>query len=690
VSAQEAAGKPRALVADGFTVPVAVGRVVGSPTTSGARRGGADVEATLSVDGGALRIAPLDRPGWGRSCASYGPFEVRPGLAFSAHLLNGHHASQSYAIRRVWRQVQRWLIGSGTQPLRSRLPKLLRSSRRVSPYRRVRSWAMHRDVDPLQLRHNMAVGLFGGPSPAGPDELAAAFVVRSTGNGNGELMAQLSGELVAVADRLTNIPIQLVVTVRQDSVLYSLGSLSRARGTVGSSGVRPLAIGRPPDLASVYGGVQQMVSGEIGFSVDSRVFDVQVAWGPELALWCAGAHVADELTGNGHLAATPAALGGPWQVSGGSLSRSEAGLVASAAGATARLDAQGASGLIHARLGDAPRFAIGWRGDSSGGADQHWRIELRSGTWRIVCRTDGADTCIADGTLPPSARTVQLLDDGTSLRAIVDGRLLTGLDLPDGDAGATGVGITALTEGPLGLSHFEAHPRQVPLPAPLRLAEPAVPEGRTLVLEDSFEPDTSRDGLGRAVDLDGRRLASGATWRRQLGHGRIVVGAAPGATVQEAPGRTLYTLDWPHQDLADLRTTIIPVRTTKSRSRAGLVFVQDGSNYVVFNLWFNQRTDGAASVSSFFCLDGLEDVYDAVWVNVGDRIRWDEPVDLRVSFDGLLYQAWLGDEPVLWRSLRDVYPRAKRLSIRRAGIATNWEWGLDTGSRFLGFAAFGP
>ena len=699
MSTEDRAGKPRVLIADGFPVALPSGRVVGSATTTGAVRAGTDAEATLSVDGDALRIAPLDRPGWGRSCLSYGPFDVRPGLGFTAHVLNGHHASQTYAIRRLSRQVQRWLIGSGTQPLPSRLPRLVRSSRRVSPYRRVRSWARHRGVDAVQLRDNMAVGLFSASSPAGPDELAAAFVVRSTSNGNGELLARLSGELVAVADRLTNIPLQLVVTVRQDSVLYAMGTLAGARGGLPSAGVRPLAIGTTPGTSAVYGGVQQMVSGEIGFSVDSRVFDVQMATMGELAPWCAGAHVADDLiaddliTGR-DLEASDADRGGGWQVGGGTMSRSARGLVARVAGATARIDAGQPTSLIHARLGpDAARLGILWRVGGSGGpdgADGHWRLELTPGRWRILCRSDGEDTCLAAGTLAPAARTVQILDDGASLRAIADGRLLTTLDIGAPDAGATGVGIMALAEGPLGISHFEAHPRQATLPAPLRVAPPAVPRGRTLVIEDRFDGDRRRVHEAGPVDLDGRRLPSGATWRRQLGHGLVVVDAETSATVADAPGRTLYTLDWPHPDLADLRTTIVPVGAAKSRSRAGLVFVQDDHNYVVFNLWFNQRADGAASVSSFFCLDGLEDVYDAVWVNVGDRIRWDEPVDLRVSFDGLLYQAWLGDEPVLWRSLRDVYPQAGRLAIARVGIAANWEWGLDTGSRFLAFEAYGP
>jgi hypothetical protein len=164
---------------------------------------------------------------------------------------------------------------------------------------------------------------------------------------------------------------------------------------------------------------------------------------------------------------------------------------------------------------------------------------------------------------------------------------------------------------------------------------------------------------------------------------------AAGVRVVSAPERTAYTLAWDRSDFAELRTTIVPVRAAKAKSRAGVVFLENAENYLIVNLWFNDRDDGAASLSSFLMLDAHEDVYDAVWVNVGDRVRWEEPLDLRVAFDGELYIVSIGDEPVLWRRLRDVYPRARRLAIRRVGIAANWEWGLDAGSRFLDFRAHG-
>jgi len=42
---------------------------------------------------------------------------------------------------------------------------------------------------------------------------------------------------------------------------------------------------------------------------------------------------------------------------------------------------------------------------------------------------------------------------------------------------------------------------------------------------------------------------------------------------------------------------------------------------------------------------------------------------------------------VLYRAFRDIYPGFRRLHIRKVGIVANWEWGHDTGSRFLSFEA---
>ncbi|HEY9605778.1 MAG TPA: hypothetical protein V6C85_29500, partial [Allocoleopsis sp.] len=113
---------------------------------------------------------------------------------------------------------------------------------------------------------------------------------------------------------------------------------------------------------------------------------------------------------------------------------------------------------------------------------------------------------------------------------------------------------------------------------------------------------------------------------------------------------------------------------------------QDTNNYIIINNWLDDFY-GGASVSSFFYLDGFEELYDAVWTNVGSRIYWGVPYTLRVVFDGLHYTAFVNGEPVLYRALTDVYPDTPRLAINRVGIVANWEWGNDTGSIFKNFIA---
>ena len=116
---------------------------------------------------------------------------------------------------------------------------------------------------------------------------------------------------------------------------------------------------------------------------------------------------------------------------------------------------------------------------------------------------------------------------------------------------------------------------------------------------------------------------------------------------------------------------------------AGLDIITDGQMYY----------DDYVGVIGSFCwymyerIGGFEDVYDAVWTNVGRRIAHGVPYDLRVAFDGETYAVFVDDEPVLYRRISDIVPSAPRLRIERVGIVSNWEFGDDTGTRFLRFRA---
>jgi hypothetical protein len=264
-------------------------------------------------------------------------------------------------------------------------------------------------------------------------------------------------------------------------------------------------------------------------------------------------------------------------------------------------------------------------------------------------------------------------------------------------SGQTGIGLSGV-----GLNHvdpagggadpgavelLEAFPRELPLSAELDIGAPWSAAGDTVVAADSL--------AGPTGDLAGQRTPIGnREWRRILGPGRLVReesrGARWAATATEPlPGRTIYALDWDQPDFADLSVTLTPPGTARGQREhgtAGFCLWQDADNYLLINTWLDDCY-GGASLSSFFNLDGFEDLYDAVWTNVGDRVTWGKPLRLRLVSDGLHYLVSIDGEPVLYRSLADVYPGRQPLRIARVGLLGNWEWGADTGSRFADFEA---
>jgi hypothetical protein len=134
--------------------------------------------------------------------------------------------------------------------------------------------------------------------------------------------------------------------------------------------------------------------------------------------------------------------------------------------------------------------------------------------------------------------------------------------------------------------------------------------------------------------------------------------------------------------------TITPPHTGRrvvDKGRAGLIFWQDPDNYITLSAFVEDRP--AMSIAAFFQRDGFEELFDAVWSNVGDRMHWGVPHEFRVIFGEGRFLASIDGQPVLARALRDVYPDWGRFEIRRVGIVANWEWGTDTGSTFQNFIA---
>lgn len=220
--------------------------------------------------------------------------------------------------------------------------------------------------------------------------------------------------------------------------------------------------------------------------------------------------------------------------------------------------------------------------------------------------------------------------------------------------------------------------------------------GDGTAVADRFEGQpgdlADHDGpLGRWRQITGRRpvnviAADGGAGGAEVGplvappEGRLA------RLVQASGQRTAYVVDGGPSGW--IETEITPPGSGRGEGhggRAGLVLYQDPDNYLIVNDWLDDSYPGA-SVSVFRRLDGYEEVYDAVWVNVGDRIRWGRPHRLAVGYDPESFTAFLDGAPVLTRAHRDQYPAAPTLRVTAVGIAANWEFGDDTGSRFSWFS----
>jgi hypothetical protein len=225
------------------------------------------------------------------------------------------------------------------------------------------------------------------------------------------------------------------------------------------------------------------------------------------------------------------------------------------------------------------------------------------------------------------------------------------------------------------------------MPSAVRFDPPWCRRGKKTIFVDRF--------VGSPGALAGASPEHGAgRWERIFGRGSLNIVSSGGAKVQATvaapnPGRTFHTLPWPYPDFADLEATIVPPGTSRGQRehcRSGLVFWQDKDNYLSFTAYLADEYQGA-SVALFTKRHGFEELYDAIWTMVADGVSWGNSFNLRVSFDGNSFLVHLNGEPIMERSLTDIYCNDPPLRIFQVGLATNWEWGDDTGSIFKEFAA---
>lgn len=672
---------PPVLLRDDFNLAVPRGRVIGTPGTSGQSRLGVDLEGVLSIDHGAVRLSPLVVPGWGRVSLAHGPLCTDPGLGVSILVLNAHNAADTLPTGPFLRRVARWLLGNEVDPLPTRLLRWITAPRRESALRRMRRWRHRQGLSGSTPDENLAVGLFHAPA-AGPTPGDQAFVVRTAGPANGELVVHVQGVPLTVIDSLQNLPLLYVAVVTETGTLFAVSSLEGSEGAAAYPMMRPLVIDASPAPPDAYLGVQQRVVDQEGFSNDTRVYGIRAAHVREAAAWCSTAALADRLTGRGELGHRAAERGGAWGVVDGELHLGAGGV---GGPGVAMLATSVPVGLakVALDLGLSGRGGLVWQ---HAGRDGRFEVTLDHGTGslRVIRRDAPAEQVplVPGPTEVPT--TLQLLGTGRGVAIVVGGHEL--LRLPDIDLPGPGDRIGIVVGPGVRVSDFEVHACSVPVPELLRQVPPCPPRGVSVLVDESFS--------SAAHDLHGQVGHGGLEWSRTSGTGRYEVdpevGArAIGSAVSPMDGRTAYTVAWPEPGGAELAATICPPGTGRGEDhscRAGVVFVQDDRNHLIVNTWLADGY-GGASISVFPRIGGLEDVYDAVWTNVGDRITWGRPYELRVAFDGARFLASVDGEPVLYRAISDFYPSVESLQVTRVGIVTNWEWGLDTGSTFRRFTA---
>lgn len=687
-------------ISDTFDENQVPGSVAGTSTANGVIRKGIDLERVISSDNGALRIQPLVRPGWGRAGISYGPFRRKNGLAFAAFMLNGHNTAQSENLAETFRaRLNQWLAGPGAFNRLNRPRRLLQWLRSKRKRRMLRQWRWWwrsaRDSKPVpRIDENLSLGWFGAELPENPLAGGSSLAMHATGAENGELWVRVGDRMLSAIRGVQNLQVYYVVVLREHGAAYYSASVPGTNGLGVYPRLRPLGIDPFNDETEVHAGLFQSTLGQIGFRLDTRVYGTRIAEIDEWSAWYGTAHAADLLCGAGFLANSPAEVGGLWMQPGGTLERTARGVEACRGAGHALLEPATPSGLVHVLIecSERPEQAAGllWRYVD---ADNYWQLTARTSGCELAIRERGQWSVLArdeDIRLEPSAiHSVQILDDGGRLSLHLDGTLVFGTPFTDMRlCFGTGVGFI-LTEAGTGtqMSRFEAHPRSCALPSALDMGTPWWRLGRDCVVAEDFE--------GGPRDLAGKRSTTGGvTWSRSFGTGHIDVvnggaGKVRADTVRPNPGRTTYTIEWYHPDFADLEVEITPPGSGRGQGqegRAGLLFWQDDSNFILVNNWLNDGY-GGASVSCFSCLGGFEDLYDAVWSNVGARIFWGTAHRFRVTCDGMHILALVDNEPVLYRAVTDIYPDASRLRIRRIGLLANWEWGNDTGSSFRNFRA---
>jgi hypothetical protein len=682
---------------DSYSDTYPAGKTIGSTSNNGVIRQGIDKEKLVAIDNGALRFQPLIDHGWGKQGIAYGPYRRTNGLAFATLILNGHNTSQAEPIENLKQRMVTWIRGNKVEAFPIRLLRWLFWKHNRKFWRQLWWWIRLNPQlvkrYPLQpMDENLAIGWFESEVPANPLKEGNSFIVHATGPNNGELWTRVGDSILAAFKNLQNLQVYYVIILREKGAAYYAAATPNAYGLTPYPQMRPIAIDPFNEEPEIYAAIYQSVLGQIGFRVDTRVYGCAIDTISELANWYGTAIIADRLLGEGKLSDRVCEIGGSWTVVKGNYQLTSKGVIATENDSIALLDAFSPLGLIHAIVETSSfvtPLALVWRY-----RDKHnfWRWILNGEGCQLQIQNNGSTRSVAvsnDYYLQPNTTSsLQILDDGQQLSLFLNGKLVFDNRFNDAslaDATGVGIGAAAANENQY-LRYFEAHTRSIAIPTQLDLGAPWWREGKDILISDDFSGEISK--LAGRITTFGNKV-----WRKDIGKGKFVAGnnrvVVTDAKRKPYPGRTFYTVDWDRTDFADVRVDITPPgsdRNQGEKSRAGLIFWQDSKNYLIVSIWLNDNYKSAA-LSSFYHLDGGEEIFDGAWTNLGDRVTWGVKYNFRIAFDGMHYTAFINGEPVFYRALTDIYPSVSSLRINRVGIGVNWEWGDDTGSIFENFVA---
>ena len=351
--------------------------------------------------------------------------------------------------------------------------------------------------------------------------------MHATGAENGELWCRTGITCLPVIRGVQNLQIYYVVVLREKGAAYYAASVADANGLGAYPYLRLLAIDPFETASPVYPGVFQAALGQIGFRLDTRVYNARVDYLPGLAAWYGSAHAADTLKGVGDLNGSTADAGGAWRVAEGEFRLSSEGVRPCAAGSNrAVLDLGNASGLLHAIC--TPDGADGVAGLTWRYQDQNnfWQLLLGASRCQISATINGVREVVAADERPcfvgRRPHSIQILDDGAQIGIAVDGRLLFGrrfIDRRLADATGSGIWRRAISR----LHPLRPIPARSPCRRPSILGDPGCARGSVSWWPMISAGTTERWRAGQRLSerRSGVAISASAPWSWPAGPSRF-------------------------------------------------------------------------------------------------------------------------------------------------------------------------